>query len=341
MCSPFPGTSARIEQTRQVGRRDGSPEVCLNNDAEALDVLGRTLAEADGVDDVAVAALRATTSLAGVTRAGVALTMVGGRELRFLTSDDGRLGTTPAWCVIDAYDRLPLNDAVRSGSPVVLHSHDELSLGYPDLAARQDPAIAQGLVALPLRSGDQCLGGLLAYSRQPLVDPDSLRQSLAEVAGRVAHALVTVRSTDSMFGTKHLGGEGSPDPVARRLLPDDATAPATARRFVKEALEAWGADPDIVDSALLCTSEIVTNVVMHARRPSLITAQRRADQVVVRVDQPGSGPPPVIRRAPEHDDPMTVAGRGLALVDAIAARWGTESSDANVQVWFELGLTGT
>ena len=93
-------------------------EVGLSSDAAVLRRLGDALGRAGGVDEIAVATLRGVIALAGVTRAGMALTMVGGRQLRFLTSDDGRLGSSPEWCLIDAYDRLPLNDAVRTGTGV-------------------------------------------------------------------------------------------------------------------------------------------------------------------------------------------------------------------------------
>src|SRR4051794_6119774 len=96
----------------------------LNSDTAVVPGLSEALGSARGVDGVAVAALRAVVGIAGVTRAGLALTMVGGRQLRFLTSDDGRLGPEPSWCLIDAYDRLPLNDAVRSGRRIVLDSRE-------------------------------------------------------------------------------------------------------------------------------------------------------------------------------------------------------------------------
>ena len=317
----------------------------MNSDAVTLHHLREALARTGAIDGIAVAALQCVPALADVTRAGLALTMVGGRQLRFLTSDEGRLEPTPEWCLIDAYDHLPLNDAVRTGDQVVLESQRSLRRGYPEFAANQDDAAVQSVMAIPFMSGDECLGGLLTYIRRPLREhDDALRSALTEVANWVTQALLAARKTHAQDGESQDPVASTPvvaddaDPVASRHLPDDATAPATARRFLKEALEEWGAGPDVVDSALLCTSEIVTNVVMHAQRRSVITAQRQEGQIIVRVDQPVTGKVPVIQPVLPHDDPLVVAGRGLALVDVLATRWGTETSPANVRVWFELEL---
>ena len=318
----------------------------MNSDAVTLHHLREGLTRAGAVDEIAVATLQCVPALADVTRVGLALTMVGGRQLRFLTSDKERLEPSPAWCLVDAYDHLPLNDAVRTGDPVVLESQSSLRRSYPDFAANQDAVAVQSVMAIPLMSRDGCLGGLLAYIRRPLGDhDDALRWALTEVVGWVTEALLAARETQPADldpqGVVAMSPGGPDDafaPVASRHLPDDATAPATARRFLREALEEWGAGPDVVDSALLCTSEIVTNVVMHAQRRSVITAQRQEGQIIVRVDQPATGTVPVIEPVLPDDDPLVVAGRGLALVDVLATRWGTETSPANVRVWFELEL---
>lgn len=51
---------------------------------------------------------------------------------------------------------------------------------------------------------------------------------------------------------------------------------ATARAFVRDTLQGWGC-ADIVDDAVVLTSELVTNAVVHAgdRRRRAVPAQRR------------------------------------------------------------------
>jgi anti-sigma regulatory factor (Ser/Thr protein kinase) len=320
----------------------------MSADTGALSGLAQALGRAGGVDEIAAATLHWVTSVEGVTRAGLALTVVGGRQLRFLSSDARHLGPPPDWCLIDAYERLPLNDAVRTGRAVFLETSASLGLAYPELAERQDRAAVQSLVAVALTSADERIGGLLAYCDRELHEFDSdLSALLANAASRVTGALIAARAADIASASSalveedaSLGDAPASSPTASCRLPDDATAPGTARTFLKEALREWGADQDIVDSALLCTSEIVTNVVMHVQQSSVITARRHDDRLIVHVDQPASSHDPVIQRVAEHDDPLVVAGRGLAVVDAIASRWGTETTSRNVRVWFELELTG-
>jgi anti-sigma regulatory factor (Ser/Thr protein kinase) len=85
--------------------------------------------------------------------------------------------------------------------------------------------------------------------------------------------------------------------------------------------------------ALLLTSELVTNALMHARPfgDIVLHGTLRGGQLRVEVlDQgPGFGPP--APRAPD-DRP---GGYGLQLLESIATRWGTKRSD-RFTVWFEL-----
>jgi hypothetical protein len=41
----------------------------------------------------------------------------------------------------------------------------------------------------------------------------------------------------------------------------------------------------------------------------------------------------------EDYDPMSISGRGLTLVDALASAWSAEHSADGTTVWFELELT--
>lgn len=117
----------------------------------------------------------------------------------------------------------------------------------------------------------------------------------------------------------------------RRQLHPEATCPATARRVVSATLREWGCE-SLVDTALLLTSEIVTNALVHAEGEIELALQRIGDgRVRVEVcDSSHAVPlyPPRAARA--------TAGRGLALVDALAARWGVQLLDDGKSVWFEL-----
>ncbi|MFI5954946.1 ATP-binding protein [Cryptosporangium sp. NPDC051539] len=108
-----------------------------------------------------------------------------------------------------------------------------------------------------------------------------------------------------------------------------------ARRFVSDTLGRH-ADSDLVDAAELLVTELVTNAVVHARsraRVLIITTGDRSD-VRIEVHDDAFEPPRL-----GAFDPDAVSGRGLALVDAMAERWGVEPDGParpGKRIWFEL-----
>lgn len=110
-------------------------------------------------------------------------------------------------------------------------------------------------------------------------------------------------------------------------VPQSVTA---ARRFVHSALEDL-ADGEVVEVAVLLTSEVVTNAVVHADSAVEVTLRRSAGalQVAVRDQCP---------RLPVLSPPVGLqeSGRGLVLVNEMADVWGTEPTGAGKIVWFQL-----
>lgn len=98
-----------------------------------------------------------------------------------------------------------------------------------------------------------------------------------------------------------------------------------ARSLVHNALEDWGRG-HVAEAAALCASELVTNAIIHARTP--IELHLRVEGTRVRLEVTDFEPidrdlyaalaSPLMPRA------ATPAGRGLAVVDRLAARWGIE-----------------
>jgi anti-sigma regulatory factor (Ser/Thr protein kinase)/GAF domain-containing protein len=133
--------------------------------------------------------------------------------------------------------------------------------------------------------------------------------------------------------------------VASAAYQPEPKAAAAARRFVRDTLQAWvvtgAADGHgLVDDAVLLTSELVTNAVVHAGTPVQVTC-RLADgavEVVVSDGHPG-------RLVPEAPEPNPVpsertGGRGLLLPAALASAWGVAYGRASKAVWFRLALDG-
>jgi anti-sigma regulatory factor (Ser/Thr protein kinase) len=71
----------------------------------------------------------------------------------------------------------------------------------------------------------------------------------------------------------------------------------------------------------LCISELVTNAVIHTGTAAELTARLDADVLTVSVRDSGGDS---VLRAESFDDTLTVAGRGLSLVEALTTAWATE-----------------
>ncbi|MFJ9828555.1 SpoIIE family protein phosphatase [Streptomyces sp. NPDC101160] len=112
---------------------------------------------------------------------------------------------------------------------------------------------------------------------------------------------------------------------------------ATARAFVRDTLQGWGY-AEVVDDAVVLTSELVTNAVVHAGTAADVLCLRRDDGVRIEVaDRYPEREIPVqqSRTAHSHDREN---GRGLLLCAALAARWGVDYSPTRKHVWFHLDI---
>ncbi|MFF5404197.1 ATP-binding protein [Streptomyces misionensis] len=128
------------------------------------------------------------------------------------------------------------------------------------------------------------------------------------------------------------------------IRPDPAEV-GRARKWARSRLDGLGiaADEPLAETLVLLVSELVTNAVVHTGRPA-----------VLRLSLPGArtvaAPSPTVRvevtdtcsRAPV---PRCVGqdatgGRGLALVDCLADRWGWSREGAGKSIWCEVDRCG-
>jgi len=113
---------------------------------------------------------------------------------------------------------------------------------------------------------------------------------------------------------------------------------ATARSFVRDTLQGWGF-ADIVDDAVVLTSELVTNAVVHAGTAADVLCLRSDDGVRIEVaDRYPEREVPLQSAAVNMGHPDREGGRGLQLCAALAGRWGVEYTPTHKQVWFQLDL---
>jgi serine phosphatase RsbU (regulator of sigma subunit)/anti-sigma regulatory factor (Ser/Thr protein kinase) len=131
------------------------------------------------------------------------------------------------------------------------------------------------------------------------------------------------------------------DLVAVATYDPEPTAPAAARRFVRETLRSWkipGSDELAADAELL-TSELVTNAVMYAGTPVQVTC--RADSSEVEVSVLDWQPARTITGCPDRVVPADrIMGRGLLLAAALSSLWGVTYGPAAKAVWFRLRPDG-
>ncbi|MFJ4624730.1 SpoIIE family protein phosphatase [Streptomyces sp. NPDC088812] len=113
---------------------------------------------------------------------------------------------------------------------------------------------------------------------------------------------------------------------------------ATARSFVRDTLQGWGF-ADIVDDAVVLTSELVTNAVVHAGTHADVLCLRTDAGVRIEVaDRYPEREVPLQGSPASMGSPDREGGRGLQLCAAIAGRWGVEYTPTHKNVWFQLDV---
>jgi anti-sigma regulatory factor (Ser/Thr protein kinase) len=117
------------------------------------------------------------------------------------------------------------------------------------------------------------------------------------------------------------------------VLPADPTAPGRARAQLHRLGAEWGIDEEPLHDAAMVVTELVANAVDHAHTPSTLTLglDGRGLSVAVRDGNAAQGP------RPRPVDPTARRGRGLQMVDALAASWGVTVHPDGKTVWAVLG----
>jgi anti-anti-sigma regulatory factor len=114
-------------------------------------------------------------------------------------------------------------------------------------------------------------------------------------------------------------------------LAPSPTAPAAARRFVRDLCACWDLlltdDPDDsierawvaerVDQAVLVADELVTNAVVHARSQLRLRVELRGQQLHLAVHDAD----PHLLRLASAPEVLAEGGRGLPLVETLASSW--------------------
>ncbi|MBC9729524.1 SpoIIE family protein phosphatase [Streptomyces sp. TRM68367] len=169
--------------------------------------------------------------------------------------------------------------------------------------------------------------GLIPGGQPP--DRPTGAQMLHQRRGPVGHGALHVdnRTRSSVITAR---AAASFEPVGRSV--------ASARSFVRDTLQGWGF-ADIIDDAVVLTSELVTNAVVHAGTSADLLCLRTDDGVRIEVaDRYPEREVPLQGSPATMGSPDREGGRGLQLCAALATRWGVEYTPTHKNVWFQLDL---
>jgi PAS domain S-box-containing protein len=121
---------------------------------------------------------------------------------------------------------------------------------------------------------------------------------------------------------------------ARRQFPPEPASVRAARRMIRDSLLAAGRD-DLVETAELLVSEIVTNALVHAGTPIEVAFSFVDGGLRVEVAD-GSPHAPAARGY----GPSAGTGRGLMLLEELVDDWGVVAEGPGKTVWFQIARSG-
>jgi hypothetical protein len=108
---------------------------------------------------------------------------------------------------------------------------------------------------------------------------------------------------------------------------------AALRRLMRLHLELWGLG-HISEAAQLCVSELVSNVITHVGpgTPTTFAVSMNSPHLRIEVHDPDTRALPTLIEAGCDSE----SGRGMALIEATAVRWGVEVRPDRKVTWCEL-----
>jgi serine phosphatase RsbU (regulator of sigma subunit)/anti-sigma regulatory factor (Ser/Thr protein kinase) len=116
----------------------------------------------------------------------------------------------------------------------------------------------------------------------------------------------------------------------------EPTGPSRVRAWMAAKLREWQVPEPVVGAAVLCTSELTTNALLHAGTPASVRLDLTAERLLVAVADTGTRGS--VTRA--HIDALSSRGRGLGLIEELSDSWGTDPTVRGSTVWFEMLIPG-
>ncbi|WP_329109163.1 SpoIIE family protein phosphatase [Micromonospora sp. NBC_01699] len=210
------------------------------------------------------------------------------------------------------------------------------------------PGVPLGLVGhrptstVPFLPGDTLLlfsDGVVERRQQSLTDGfAALASAVAAAAGgdprtlcAVASAAVPGSSEDdaAVLAVEHAL---TPSRSASLEMPAEPTAPGRVRQWLTAQLTAWQVAESVIGAAVLCTSELTTNALLHAGTAARVEIDLSPERLLVSVADQGTRG--TVTRA--RTDTLSSRGRGLGLIEQLSDAWGTDPTVRGSTVWFEI-----
>jgi hypothetical protein len=123
---------------------------------------------------------------------------------------------------------------------------------------------------------------------------------------------------------------GEPEPPRQLTLELEPVVGAArrSRELVTEACGRWD-QPALAGPACIVITELVNNVVTHAKTPMIVLLAIRRDAMAVAVRDRSTTVPQFTGPVPA----TSYGGRGLLLIDSVADRWGSLPLEQGKVVW--------
>ncbi|MEU1473974.1 PAS domain S-box protein [Streptomyces sp. NPDC005760] len=221
--------------------------------------------------------------------------------------------------------RLPVPVSVPLGVGEVPHQETRLTVPPASVLA----LYTDGLVETPTSDIEEQIDTLAIALEKATADTPCL-----ETAADSVLAALLPGPQDYADDVTLLLARIPPTPVTAvsALLPAQPVSVGDGRRFLRRTLQDWDCET-LTDTACLLASELLSNSVRHACDPLRLRLRRTRDELHIEVSD-GSPVLPHARTAGLDEE----SGRGLTLLNQLAAAWGTLPTQEGKAVWFALPL---
>ncbi|MEU4777829.1 ATP-binding protein [Micromonospora sp. NPDC023633] len=189
------------------------------------------------------------------------------------------------------------------------------------LCDRPGPVVAD---LTGLRMADPAAGDVFAEVRREVRDWPAAELLLCDPTGAVAGVPAWPTLDGAMAGL----AAAPLAAVVEADLPPVVEAARQARHLVAEGCGRWGLH-ELIEPACIAVTEMVNNVVAHARTGMTVRLAPRDSTLHLAVRDHSPRQPAFTGPAPLD----TAGGRGLLLIDAVADSWGSSPVPDGKVVW--------